>query len=1417
MFDNRVFSQVLKILSNLILQIFHQFDCSKNSIQFNQILQSLGWQLVDQFVSTLVETPSLIEQISDSFISCAAEVFPDLPSVCDLILIRSLQHLTPSSSSLSEFRDRMLETLRSEVSPSNIALWYQFSLLSIQLADFPNSLDCIRLANKALEKFSVADVRLQSWRDLLRFVSAKAFFGLKNFQKCTNFLKSALNSESLNATVKLEATVLLGECQLAISNTSEASRTASQVLQIHSNNDWALSTLAWCSLVQSFPSFESGLAASSNISSLIVHQIFSSTPFDDSCRSSILQDACATFKKCTELNPTSHIHHFRLGRTYLFLNGQYALDKSFAFSQLISAAKLCPSDHDIYAFLGHYYLSVEKNVISAVRCYRKSLELNCDCQNSGCALFAFLIAQNKRVDAENICLSALSVSPNSLWANILLSRMKKESGDHQAAISHLQFALRSAPNDSILWASISDSYFSLKKFIPALKSATRALELQPNFLQARNIKLLASALLGNFQDAVHFHELACKENVHFSSSFSFSMAESFFKKSSEFYQSGEFHSASVYIDIAVQYSENCIKSRSSCAPSASTFLLHGQILLFRHQIQSISCRHSASVASAQSAKRAFCKSAFVLPSSSESWFNIAVTASRDRLSARDGPRHFGIHSNLCAILLDPLRSEFWNLLATILSSQWNTQQQHCFFKAASLKFKSLGTFCLYMLQNSQHLLASELIRFLQQQDPSDPTVWLALGFYHLGFHSVESNQNSLSSFMQSLELNANPSFVYQGLGLANLNLGRFSEAIFYLDKIHESSAHDANLSVALALSLEKHKQFRRSEQILQHVLSHSNSDKTIIQLASQNLARVLAFSENFHDALQVSQHAGYQVSTTIPASIHLHPDVLTAIPQCSCRDSVCCAGPLIFRSPLCASILLEANMWKLTSFSLFKTGNSEGAKKSCFQAIHLNTVNLTAIAQQRSSINESAELLNYLVHFRLEIILMLSQILISCGDITALDIIDQALSQFPSNLRLLLTRFSISLSLNDAVHIRKSLELIKVACILDASAISMSSFYSADAHFQLFMKHHNIAKRQLAKTVFSDPASAVARRQVSSFLLNFSPWASKVQVNNAFELIDGLVDSSSCDQNISISELICRSQLLSGLIRKSDFAKLCYRNPESSSSWFLFNNALDSLSLSTCSVELRDSASKQMNSTLFQKFSASSMAVNRRTPSEMDGLLFDAASSSRSIKSWFNLSEHHSLNQNWNLALGSFDTANTLLSSDPSADHNSLHFALHKLNLLQISRQSSKIPEVLAAINGVFPDSIPVLALQALSMRRLRKWNLVLELSSRCLALILTARNAVAKSDSSVRDLQFTSLSFLEAICLQSQALAYFFKSKDSQLAISLLTDAWHAHLSSSTAFWMSQVMQHQSCTVSDRLTRSRRWSQKAKFLAPID
>ncbi|XP_073933157.1 superkiller complex protein 3 [Castor canadensis] len=219
------------------------------------------------------------------------------------------------------------------------------------------------------------------------------------------------------------------------------------------------------------------------------------------------------FQKALEKDAEVAEYHYQLGLTYWFMNEETRKDKTKALTHFLKAAKLDTYMGKVFCYLGHYYRDVVGDKNRARGCYRKAFELDDTNAESGAAAVD-LSAELEDMETALAILTAVTQKASAgtaKWAWLRRGLYYLKAGQHSQAVADLQAALRADPKDFNCWESLGEAYLSRGSYTTALKSFTKASELNPESTYSVFKVAAIQQILGKYKEAIAQYQLIIKE------------------------------------------------------------------------------------------------------------------------------------------------------------------------------------------------------------------------------------------------------------------------------------------------------------------------------------------------------------------------------------------------------------------------------------------------------------------------------------------------------------------------------------------------------------------------------------------------------------------------------------------------------------------------------------------------------------------------------------------------------------------------------------------------------------------------------------------------------------------------------------------------------------------------------------------
>nr|XP_010947855.1 tetratricopeptide repeat protein 37 isoform X1 [Camelus bactrianus]XP_045368477.1 tetratricopeptide repeat protein 37 isoform X1 [Camelus bactrianus] len=215
------------------------------------------------------------------------------------------------------------------------------------------------------------------------------------------------------------------------------------------------------------------------------------------------------FQRALEKDAEVAEYHYQLGLTYWSMGEETRKDKTKTLTHFLKAAKLDPYMGKVFCYLGHYYRDVVGDKNRARGCYRKAFELDDSDVESGAAAVD-LSVELEEMETALAVLTAVTQKASAgtaKWAWLRRGLYYLKAGQHSQAVADLQAALRADPKDFNCWESLGEAYLSRGGYTTALKSFTKASELNPESTYSVFKVAAIQQILGKYKEAVAQYQL----------------------------------------------------------------------------------------------------------------------------------------------------------------------------------------------------------------------------------------------------------------------------------------------------------------------------------------------------------------------------------------------------------------------------------------------------------------------------------------------------------------------------------------------------------------------------------------------------------------------------------------------------------------------------------------------------------------------------------------------------------------------------------------------------------------------------------------------------------------------------------------------------------------------------------------------
>uniref|UniRef100_A0A8C9PJP0 Superkiller complex protein 3 n=1 Tax=Spermophilus dauricus TaxID=99837 RepID=A0A8C9PJP0_SPEDA len=219
------------------------------------------------------------------------------------------------------------------------------------------------------------------------------------------------------------------------------------------------------------------------------------------------------FQRALERDAEVAEYHYQLGLTYWFIGEETRRDKTKALTHFLKAARLDPYMAKVFCYLGHYYKDVVGDKNRARGCYRKAFELDDTDAESGAAAVD-LSVELEDMEAALAILTTVTQRASAgtaKWAWLRRGLYYLKAGQHSQAVADLQAALRADPKDFNCWESLGEAYLSRGGYTTALKSFTKASEINPESTYSVFKVAAIQQILGKYKEAIAQYQLIIKK------------------------------------------------------------------------------------------------------------------------------------------------------------------------------------------------------------------------------------------------------------------------------------------------------------------------------------------------------------------------------------------------------------------------------------------------------------------------------------------------------------------------------------------------------------------------------------------------------------------------------------------------------------------------------------------------------------------------------------------------------------------------------------------------------------------------------------------------------------------------------------------------------------------------------------------
>jgi len=261
-----------------------------------------------------------------------------------------------------------------------------------------------------------------------------------------------------------------------------------------------------------------------------LHRTWGQLASDQAQQAEKLSQALEYYRQATNLSPQNAQLFNEWGQVYYILG-----DQEKALERYQHSLSVDPEYHESYVLIGDLYLN-EKELDKAAEAYSKALELNPQIAQAHSSLGYIYSQQGKLQEAMEENLKVLELAPNDYASHKNLAILYQQLGRTDAAIAAAQIALGLAPegdkanleafiaqlrprleaqpegpgqpitssDEELIWTYLAEgqNYLNEGDLERAEEVYARALELNPNIIQAHSALGYIYALQGKLQEAL---------------------------------------------------------------------------------------------------------------------------------------------------------------------------------------------------------------------------------------------------------------------------------------------------------------------------------------------------------------------------------------------------------------------------------------------------------------------------------------------------------------------------------------------------------------------------------------------------------------------------------------------------------------------------------------------------------------------------------------------------------------------------------------------------------------------------------------------------------------------------------------------------------------------------------------------------
>uniref|UniRef100_A0A8C7EGZ2 TTC37 protein n=1 Tax=Nothoprocta perdicaria TaxID=30464 RepID=A0A8C7EGZ2_NOTPE len=211
-----------------------------------------------------------------------------------------------------------------------------------------------------------------------------------------------------------------------------------------------------------------------------------------------------SFQNAIERKAETAEYHQYLGLTYWFMSDETKKDKGKTLTHFLKAAKLDSYLGSVFCCLGNYYRDIAGDKSRARGCYKKAFELDGTDEESGSAAVDLSVELGDMDTALSILneVTEKASTGTAKWAWLQRGLYYLRTDQPLQAVVDLQAAVRADPKDANCWESLGEAYLSRGSYMTALKSFTKASELNPELVYSVYKTAAIQQIQGKYKEAI---------------------------------------------------------------------------------------------------------------------------------------------------------------------------------------------------------------------------------------------------------------------------------------------------------------------------------------------------------------------------------------------------------------------------------------------------------------------------------------------------------------------------------------------------------------------------------------------------------------------------------------------------------------------------------------------------------------------------------------------------------------------------------------------------------------------------------------------------------------------------------------------------------------------------------------------------